>query len=163
MTRDFPLFWTRRNMALGTTQNSHASRSAHMRRLRSLPRSKDMQRSKVANGKVLIPGIDQRSTWVRRCKEVIGDAISDAGGEDNVSSAERSLIRRAATLTVELERLEAQFATSEQSDPAALDLYQKLSNTLRRLLASLGLQRRAKDVSAPTLTQYLQRREAAEG
>ena len=145
-------------MALDTTQNSHASRTAHMRRLRSLPRSKDMQRSKVANGKVLIPGVSGHSVWVRRAKEIIADAISDAGGEDNVSSAERSLIRRAATLTVELERLEAQFATSEQSDPAALDLYQKLSNTLRRTLETVGhgLARRAKDVTpVPRLHDYL--------
>jgi hypothetical protein len=122
-----------------------------------------MQRSKVANGKVLIPGVSGHSVWVRRAKEIIADAISDAGGEDNVSAAERSLIRRSATLTVELERLEAQFATSEQSDPAALDLYQKLSNTLRRLLASLGLQRRARNVT-PDLNSYLRgkRLEAAE-
>ena len=120
---------------------------------------KDCQRSRVANGSALVAGVDGRSVWVRRAKEIIGDAISDLGGEANTSAAERSLVRRAATISVELERLEAKFATSE-ANLADLDLYQKLSNTLRRLLTSLGLQRRAKTVAAPTLQQYL--REAAE-
>jgi hypothetical protein len=132
-----------------------------MRRLRALPRSKDPQRSKVANGTQLVPGVNGHSVWVRRAKEIIADSMSDAGGEANTTAAERSLIRRAATLTVECERLEARFATSDQSDPADLDLYQKLSNTLRRLLTSLGLhQRRARNVGAATLSEYLSNRQA---
>jgi uncharacterized membrane protein len=151
-------------MSLQTASTSTAARRKHMRRIATIVRTKDRQKSRVANGSVLIAGVSGHSVWVRRAKEIIADAISDAGGEDNVSSAERSLIRRSATLTVELERLEAGFATSEASDPAALDLYQKLSNTLRRLLASLGLKRRARDVSVPSLDRYLRSRqiEAAE-
>src|SRR6516162_179697 len=71
-----------------------------------IARPKDPQRSAIANGK-LLPGVDQRNTWVRRAKELIADHISDLGGEANASTAERSIIRRAAVLTVELERLEA--------------------------------------------------------
>jgi hypothetical protein len=36
--------------------------------------------------------------------------ISDLGGEDNVSEAERALVRCAVTLIVELERREVMFA-----------------------------------------------------
>ena len=112
-------------------------------------RKRDPQRSAITNGK-LLPGIDQRSAWVRRCRDIIGLHLNDLGGADNTSAAERSIIRRAAVLTTELERL--------------LDLYQRTTGNLRRLLEAVGLQRRAKEVGVPTLAQYLQYRpqEAAE-
>jgi hypothetical protein len=56
----------------------------------------------------------------------------------------RSLVRRASTLTTELERLEIKFALAGQADPADLDLDQKLTNTLRRVLESVGLKRQAR-------------------
>jgi hypothetical protein len=124
-------------------------------RLHSRP--KERGKSRVANGSALIPGVDGRSVWIRRAKEIIADALSDLGGEANTSAAERSLVRRAATISVELERLEAKFATAGEADPADLDLYQKLANTLRRLLGAIGLQRRSRDVTVPSLQQYMQR------
>jgi hypothetical protein len=57
------------------------------------------------------------------------------------------LVRRISTLTVELERLEATFATAGGAEPEQLDSYQRVSNTLRRLLESVGLERRARDVT----------------
>jgi hypothetical protein len=57
------------------------------------------QRSRITNGSALPPDIDGRSPWIRRCKDIIAAHISDLGGEDNVSEAERSIIRRAAVLT----------------------------------------------------------------
>ena len=71
---------------------------------------------------------------------------------------------RIAVLSTELERLEQRFALAEQANPADLDLYQKLANTWRRLLTTIGLQRRAKTASVPTLAEYLRgpHREAAE-
>ena len=107
------------------------------------------QRSKITNGK-LLPGIDQRSPWVRRAKDIIRAHLSDLGGEDNTSAAERSIVRRAAVLTTELERLEAKFATVGEASECDLDLYQRMTNTLRRALEAIGLQRRAKDIG-PTL------------
>jgi hypothetical protein len=104
------------------------------------------QRSRIANG-ALLPGTDGRSTWVRHAKEVIADHISDLGGVDNCSAAERSLVRRASTLTVELERLEAKFATVEMASASDLETYQRCANTLRRLLEAVGLQRRPRDTS----------------
>ena len=109
-------------------------------------RTKDPQRSAITNGK-LLPGIDQRSAWVRRCKDVIAQHLSDLGGEDNTSAAERSIIRRAAVLTTELERMEVSFATSDAS-PDEIDLYARASSNLRRLLESIGLKRRAREVNS---------------
>jgi hypothetical protein len=77
--------------------------------------------------------------------------LSDLGGEENTSAAERSIIRRASTLTVELERLEAKFAVAGEATADDLDLYQRMTNTLRRSLEAIGLQRRPRDVSTPTL------------
>jgi hypothetical protein len=78
------------------------------------PRRGDKQygKSRITNGSALLPGIDGRSTWVRRAKDIIGEVLSDLGGVDNTSAAERSIVRRVATLTVQLERLEEKFALS---------------------------------------------------
>jgi hypothetical protein len=86
---------------------------------------------------------------------LIENHIHDRGGPEVLSEAERSIIRRASVLTVELEMLEQKFATGGDATPAELDLYSRLSNTMRRLLESVGLQRRARDVSAPSLARYL--------
>ena len=80
---------------------------------------------------------------------------STQGGEDNTSAAERSIIRRASVLTVELERLEARFALAEQASPEDLDLYQRTAGNLRRLLEAVGLQRRARNLT-PNLKDYLE-------
>jgi hypothetical protein len=68
-------------------------------------RSKSRQRSRVTNGTVLLPGVDGRSAWMRRCKDIIAAHVSDLGGEDNISAAERSIIRRASVMTVELDEI----------------------------------------------------------
>src|SRR6516164_6536600 len=109
-------------------------------------------RSKVTNGKVLIAGVDQRSPWIRRCKDVIAAHLSDLGGADNTSTDERSIIRRAAVLTTELEVLEVRFAKAGEASAADLEVYQRCSNSLRRLLEAVGLQRRPREVG-PTLSQ----------
>ncbi|MDT8321817.1 MAG: hypothetical protein RQ826_14950 [Xanthomonadales bacterium] len=111
-------------------------------------------RSAVTNGKTLfMEKIDGRSPWARRFRDLIGLHISDLGGPDNVSESERQIVRRCATLEVELERLEGMFAQAGEADPATLDLYQRTANSLRRLLEANGLQRRAVDTT-PTLQQY---------
>jgi hypothetical protein len=119
-----------------------------------LARKKDPQRSRITNGSALLPGIDGRSAWVRRCRDVISAHLSDLGGEDNTSTAERSIIRRASVMTVELERLEARFATAGEANADELDQYARVAANLRRLLEALGLKRQAKDVT-PTLSDYL--------
>ena len=126
----------------------------------AVDRPKDRQRSRITNGSALLPGVDGRSPWVRRCKDVIAAHLSDLGGEDNTSAAERSIIRRASVLTVELERLEARFALAERRRPSDLDLYQRAAGNLRRLLEAVGIQRRPRDVTPPDPLEYA--KEAAE-
>ena len=109
----------------------------------------------MTNGRDLLPNIDHRSIWVRRFRDVLALHLSDLGGSEHVSHAEAALARRAACLIVELEQMEQTFALNGSAKGWQLERYQRAANTLRRLLESLGLQRRQKDVTL-TLDQYLQ-------
>lgn len=127
-----------------------------MRGSKSPTLSKAQARSRVTNGASLLPkGADGRSLYVRRFRDLIALHLADLGGPDNVSEAEKSIVRRAATITISLEKMEMRMATDDEDTPAfTLDLYQRLSNSLRRLLESVGLKRRAKDIT-PDLNDYL--------
>jgi hypothetical protein len=123
---------------------------------RPLTLSKPEARSRITNGVELLPGVDEPSLWVRRFRDVLALHLSDLGGPDNTSEAEQAIARRAACLVVELEQLEQKFATQGASECGQLDQYQRTSNTLRRLLESLGLERRQRDVTpTPTVDRYV--------
>lgn len=111
-------------------------------------------RSRITNGSVLIPDVPQTSPWVRRCRDLIAAHTSDLGGKDQCSQAELSIIRRCATLTTALEQMEVEFARAGAADASNLDAYQRASSSLRRLLETIGLQRRTRDVT-PTLVDLL--------
>ena len=119
--------------------------------------TKPTARSRITNGSELLAGVDGRSVWARRMRDLIEAHIADLGGADLCSQAERSLVRRVACLSVELELLESRFATDGQASPQSLDLYQRTSNSLRRLLEAVGLKRRPRDVT-PDLRSYLAER-----
>ena len=112
------------------------------------------QSSAITNGKRLFDGVDGRNPWVRRAKDLITEHIQDLGGIDNASAAERSIVRRAAVITTELEQLESRFALAGIANPEDLQLYLAASNNLRRLLEAVGLRRRPKNVT-PSLAEYL--------
>jgi hypothetical protein len=122
-------------------------------------RLKAKQKSRL-NGPTLLPGIDGRNAWVRRARTVIREHLSDI---PEPSAGERSIIRRAGVLTVELERLEAQFALADATDPEAVDLYARVAGNLRRLLEAVGLQRRTRDVTPDPLEYAREHSEAANG
>jgi hypothetical protein len=113
-------------------------------------------RSAVTNGTKLLPGIDQRSAWVRRCKDIIAEHTADKGGQSNITAGEASIIRRISALTTELEILESRFAKANgNATTSDLDLYIRGSGALRRLLETIGLERRARDVTDDVLTAAL--------
>jgi hypothetical protein len=125
-------------------------------------------RSRVTNGVAILPGIDGRSVWARRLRDLVKLHLSDIGRRSVASEAEFSIVRRASAITVELERLELRFAEAnlagQPPDPVDFDLYLRGANSLRRLLESVGLQRRPRDVT-PNVATYLgniERAEAAE-
>ena len=110
-------------------------------------------RSRITNGSTLLPTIDGRSLWARRFRDLISLHESDIAPDGAISTAKKSIIRRAATLSIELEHLEMRFASSEAS-AADLLLYSRLANTLRRLLESVGIERQMHDVT-PSIDEYL--------
>ena len=110
-------------------------------------RYKAGHRSRITNGKALLEHVDHRLAWVRRLRDLIQLHLNDLGGPDRASESEKAIVRRAATLIVEL-------AINGEAGAKQLMAYQRCSNTLRRLLESVGLERRPKDVS-PDLQTYL--------
>jgi hypothetical protein len=115
---------------------------------------KPTARSRITNGADLLTDIDHRTHWYRRFRDLCALHLSDLGGEDMVSESEKALVRRCAALNCELERMEADFAANGQADLPSLEAFQRCSNTLRRLLQALGLQRRAKDIT-PSVAEYV--------
>lgn len=107
-------------------------------------------RTQITNGTKLLPDVDGRNLWVRRCRDLINLHTDDLGGESNVSVAEAALIRRACVMITELERLEVKFA-QDLGTPEDLDLYQPTAGNLRRLLEAVGLRRRPRDVTPDPL------------
>jgi hypothetical protein len=75
-----------------------------------MARRKDSQRSRVTNGSALFVEGDDRSAWSRRYRDLIFAHTSDLGGVAAVSEAQAALIRRAATLQIELELLEGKLS-----------------------------------------------------
>ena len=57
-------------------------------------------------------------------------------------TATASIIRRVATLTCELESLESQYSVDGSASANSLDLYSRVSSTVRRLLEAIGIETR---------------------
>ena len=132
----------RRNIA----GNGHALASGPLMTQRGTNWDSPSNRSAVTNGSQLFAEkLDQRSAWARRFRDLIQLHLSDLGGFEDCSESQVSLVRRAATLEIELERLEYEFARPDRTvGNRALDRYSMLTNTLRRLLTTLGLERTSK-------------------
>jgi hypothetical protein len=96
----------------------------------------------------ILPGIDNRSTWARRCRDQLAAHISDLGGQGNISAGEMALAKRAAVLVAELERREAEFAKAGSASDEQLITYVTAANSLKRLCECLGLRRRSKTVGS---------------
>ena len=125
------------------------------------PESKRI-RSAVTNGERAFVLGNGCSPWARRQRDLIALHIADLGGEERLSENQLSLCRRAATLETELEMLEGQLSLGKVAD---LDLYNRLSGNLRRILESLGLERVARPVNdgSQALADYFSRPPPKEG
>ncbi|SDR31262.1 hypothetical protein SAMN05519103_01925 [Rhizobiales bacterium GAS113] len=114
-----------------------------------------MLRSAITNGTAILAGVDHRAPEMRRLRDLIALHVSDLGGQENVSHAEAVLVRRASMLTLQIELMETGFAEHDfEATRQQLETYQRAANTLRRLLETLGLQRRPRHAT-PTLSEYL--------
>jgi hypothetical protein len=114
--------------------------------------------SALTTGRDILANIDGRTSAARRYRDLAALYAGDLGGEQaGLSEGQLALVRRAAALTVELERMETLFAKNDGATPRQLETYQRSTNTLRRLIESLGIHRGrvAKDVTPPSLSEYL--------
>ena len=100
--------------------------------------------------------LDRRTTAARAALELRDSIIADLGGGDALSTMKRAIVDSAATLGAMLEDMAAAYLAGDGTD---LSLYATLANAQRRLLADLGLERRARDVT-PDLHSYLKERAA---
>jgi hypothetical protein len=119
-----------------TAANSSAGRTA--------PAAKNARlRSRVTNGRRSFVVGDGRSPWARRWRDLIELHIADLGGLANLSEAKKSLVKRAATIEIELEQVEGRLSLGKTAD---LAVYATAASHLRRVFETLGLERRARDM-----------------
>jgi hypothetical protein len=98
--------------------------------------------------------LDGRSLAARAAKALIEAMVEDMGGADRLSTAERAIVHRSAVITAMVEDMETRWLAGGELDVGA---YSSLTNVLRRLLATIGLARRQRDVT-PELLDYIAER-----
>ena len=115
------------------------------------------RRSGVTNGKRLLLGLRcGNEIWHRRLSDIVALHTADLGGSDLMSESEKVLVRRAAMLTLQAELMEQRWAENGgEASEKSLICYQRCVGGLRRIWKTLGLERRTKDVTPPTLHEYL--------
>jgi hypothetical protein len=114
----------------------------------------------VTNGATILAGlVDHRCQVARRYTDLVAQVVSDMGGASNMSEARMQLARRFAALSVQAEQMEANLANGEHVD---ISQYSQLTSTLVRVVAKLGINRRARDIT-PTLDQYLRTPDMGQG
>jgi hypothetical protein len=109
-------------------------------------------RAAVSNGTRVHPkGVAGRSAEARRFKHLVSRFAASLGGEGALTEAEWALIRNAASLTVQSERLQAALVAGREVNSQEMT---RLANASVRVFAALRIKRERKE-GAPTLPQYL--------
>jgi hypothetical protein len=116
-----------------------------MTMIEATPAKAKRKSSAVSSGRRMFVHGDASSAWSRRYRDIVAGHVSDLGGRAMLSEAEISLIKRVSTLELECEQAEGKLSMGQEID---LDLYQRMLNSLRRALETLGIERRAKTVTA---------------
>ena len=115
-------------------------------------------RSAVTNGnRVFVEG-DGTSAWTRRRRDLEELYADDLGGALTLTGFQLGLIQTAATIRIELEALEGMLSAGARVD---LDQYSRIAGHYRRICETLGLERRARDIT-PSLSAYLANKPAKE-
>jgi hypothetical protein len=112
---------------------------------------KAQARSRLSNGRDLLPNVDGRSLIARRYRDIVSAIASDQGGADRLSETRLQLIRRFAAAACLAEQLEARLARGEQID---IQEHSLIVSTMVRVAQRIGVDRVPRDV-APSLAEYL--------
>jgi hypothetical protein len=95
--------------------------------------------------------LDCRTAAYRETTRLIAEIEADLGGADQLSTGERQLVQRAGVMGALLSDIETRWIRGEPVDPAA---YCTTVNAQRRILETIGLRRRPRDLPPP-LSEYL--------
>jgi hypothetical protein len=113
------------------------------------------RRMRTRKGKarlLTLDSLDGRTAAAQAARQLIDTLTSDLGDDDQLSEGQRQLVQRAAVCGAIIADYEARWIAGE---PIPLNEYLAAVNVQRRVLATLGLERRAKPVE--TLSEYLAR------
>jgi hypothetical protein len=106
----------------------------------------DRFRTRVGLGRRLLDGADGRSSVARRYREVAALLAQDVSPDpDQLTEAQRQLIRTTAGLVILRERLDVRLIKGETNISTAK--YCRIANSLRRILATIGLTRMPRDIT----------------
>jgi hypothetical protein len=116
---------------------------------------KPTARSRITNGKELLANIDGRSTEARRYRDLCFSFGDDCGGAAALTEAQRALVRQAASLVVQSERLAS---AAIRGELVSDEQQTRVANALGRTLNRLGIKKRVG--RKLTVPEYLEARDA---
>ena len=97
--------------------------------------------------------LDGRTAASRRARELVANYESDLGGADRLTTGQRELVKRVALAGALAEDIEVRWLQGGQIDVGE---YATLVNTQRRLCVTVGLERRARDVTPDLTAEIMQ-------
>ena len=103
--------------------------------------------AKTNNRRAFVDG-DGRSAWARRRRDLEALYADDVSCGGTLSAFQLGLISTAAALRCELEKLEGHLSVGAEIN---LDIFGRLVGHYRRVCETLGIERRTKDITTPTL------------
>jgi len=116
-------------------------------------KARDLVRYNPRTGKWL-DGLSANDPRVRTMTSIYEQFISDLGGMDYVTTAQREIAKRCAGLATLAQDLEIEIARGSD-DRETFERYIVVSRSLAMLLKIMGMERVMKDSNTITLDQYL--------
>jgi hypothetical protein len=101
------------------------------------------ERSRISNGKDLLPDVDGRSTVARRYRDIASQIAIDQGGLEHCSESRLQLIRRFSACAVLAEQMEAALARGQEID---ISEHALLCSTMTRIASRIGIDRIPKPI-----------------
>jgi hypothetical protein len=95
-------------------------------------------RSRITNGSQLLAGVDGRTANARRYRDLCLSLADDLGGAATLTEAQSALVRQAAAMIVQSEKLQGEVLRGELTDSEQLV---RLCNSATRILTRLGLKK----------------------
>jgi hypothetical protein len=107
-------------------------------------------RCKVSNGTRLFANTDGRSSSARRFRDLVQSFEAEFDGD--LSEADRSLIKQAATLLLKSEQMQEAVVRGEPVDSDALI---RMASTAKRILAAISAKSAKRGPARPTFSEYV--------